>query len=338
MSTSNEKPPSVTSAVDHDLAAVTTFMVERIAKGAITTLVTAIIGLLVRMRDLNTELMRKLASKSKKRPPSDTMRRLQRELPLLWAAPANDSGPVLLKKEKKKRGPKTFAQHGRPTLPSHLPHVPLAANTLASSVGALIDLFDPVVKHLREACLLRFTALDATRMPALDSEHPLGVRSGALWLIEGDHRYACFLYAPSAHPPSPHKSWRGDAASPACLPASMLPLEGTLLEKLRKIEALHAGTTVDGKREAARRCRRAYPRRLAELRPRDEDVELFYSLPDPVEEQAFPRALSPLRSQAISRAGTAPNHRAAARPQGFPAEHPLAGVPRAVRGAPHPPR
>jgi hypothetical protein len=33
-----------------------------------------------------------------------------------------------------------------------------------------------------------------------------------------------------------------------------LPLEGTLLEKLRKIEALHAGTKVDGEREAARRA------------------------------------------------------------------------------------
>jgi len=32
-------------------------------------------------------------------------------------------------------------------------------------------------------------------------------------------------------------------------------LEGTLLEKLRKIEALHAGTTVDGEKEAARRYR-----------------------------------------------------------------------------------
>ena len=304
MSTSNDKPPSVTSAVDPDLAAVRTFLVEMIAKGAITTLVTAILGLLVRMRDLNTELMRKLASKSRKRPPSETMRRLQLELPLLWAPPANDAGPVLPKKEKKKRGPKTFTPHGRPALPSHLPRVPnvvlvpadkrtcprchvelkrvglkvtaeklevqpsrfivsqtqvetcscprchehilsaptpdevvdrgllgnellvqalvdhyqdavpwermernakqegvpLAANTLASSVGALIDLFDPVVKHLREACLSsRFTALDATRMPVLDSEHPLGIRSSALWLIEGDHRYACFLYAPSAH-------------------------------------------------------------------------------------------------------------------------------------------
>src|ERR1019366_4270013 len=30
----------------------------------------------------------------------------------------------------------------------------------------------------------------------------------------------------------------------------MLPLEGTLLERLRKIEALYAGTNVDGEREA----------------------------------------------------------------------------------------
>jgi hypothetical protein len=31
-------------------------------------------------------------------------------------------------------------------------------------------------------------------------------------------------------------------------------IEGTLIEKLRKLEALHAGTTVDGEREAARRA------------------------------------------------------------------------------------
>jgi len=43
--------------------------------------VAAIVGLLVRMRDLNMDLMSKLASKSRKRPPSETMRRLQVELP-----------------------------------------------------------------------------------------------------------------------------------------------------------------------------------------------------------------------------------------------------------------
>ncbi|HZT93475.1 MAG TPA: hypothetical protein VE985_03240 [Gaiellaceae bacterium] len=58
-------------------------------------------------------------------------------------------------------------------------------------------------------------------------------------------------------------------------------LEGTLLEKLRKIEALHAGTTVNGEKEAARIAAERIRARLAELRGRDEDVELHYRLPDP---------------------------------------------------------
>jgi len=78
--------------------------------------------------------------------------------------------------------------------------VPLKANTLATSVGKLIDLFDPVVEHIKEATLSSdFTALDATRMPVLDPEHPQGIRSGSLWLLEGDHQYACFVYAPTGH-------------------------------------------------------------------------------------------------------------------------------------------
>jgi transposase len=36
-------------------------------------------------------------------------------------------------------------------------------------------------------------------MPVLDVNHPLGIKSGALWLIEGDHRYAWFVYAPTGH-------------------------------------------------------------------------------------------------------------------------------------------
>jgi transposase len=306
VSESSEKLPPITSAIAPDLGAVQKFIMDMIAKGAIAALVTAIIALLLRMRDLNTELMRKLASKSRKRPPNEAMRRLQMELPLL-APPANsnDAKPAVPeRKTPKKRGAKVPKAHGRPKLPAHLPRVPnlrlvpaeqrkcphcdveltrmcikttaekldvrpsefiisqtqvetcscpkchqyivtadkgdevldrgilgnellvqalvdhyedavpwermqrnarqqgvpLAANTLASSVGRVIDLFDPVVRHIREACLSsRFTALDATRMPVLDPLHPLGIKSGALWLIEGDHRYACFLYAPSGH-------------------------------------------------------------------------------------------------------------------------------------------
>jgi hypothetical protein len=64
-------------------------------------------------------------------------------------------------------------------------------------------------------------------------------------------------------------------------------LEGTLLEKLRKIEALHAGTTVDGEREAARRAAERIRARLAELRSREQDIVLRYSLPDPWKRKLF---------------------------------------------------
>jgi hypothetical protein len=67
----------------------------------------------------------------------------------------------------------------------------------------------------------------------------------------------------------------------------MLPLEGTLLEKLRKIEALHAGTTVDGEREAARRAAERIRARLAELRANEQDTELHYTLPDPWKRKLF---------------------------------------------------
>lgn len=67
----------------------------------------------------------------------------------------------------------------------------------------------------------------------------------------------------------------------------MLPIEGTLLEKLRKIEALHAGTTVDGEREAARRAAERIRARLAELRASEQDIELLYSMPDPWKRKLF---------------------------------------------------
>jgi hypothetical protein len=64
-------------------------------------------------------------------------------------------------------------------------------------------------------------------------------------------------------------------------------LEGDLLEKLRKIEALHAGTPVDGEREAARRAAERIRARLAELRGCEKDVLLRYSLPDPWKRKLF---------------------------------------------------
>lgn len=57
-------------------------------------------------------------------------------------------------------------------------------------------------------------------------------------------------------------------------------VEGTLIEKLRKLEALHAGTRVDGEREAARLAAERIRARLEELRGREKEVELVYRPPD----------------------------------------------------------
>jgi hypothetical protein len=64
-------------------------------------------------------------------------------------------------------------------------------------------------------------------------------------------------------------------------------LEGTLLEKLRKIEALHAGTKVDGEREAARLAAERIRARLAELRGREQEVEMLYRIADPWKRRLF---------------------------------------------------
>lgn len=63
--------------------------------------------------------------------------------------------------------------------------------------------------------------------------------------------------------------------------------EAALQDKLRKIEALHAGTTSDGEREAARLAAERIRARLAEVRALEPDVELVYTLPDPWTRKLF---------------------------------------------------
>jgi transposase len=295
-----------------DLDRIRRFIVEAVAEGAIAMLVATILVLLVRMRDLNQELMRKLAWKSRKTPPSETLRRLQLELPFVVhfipAAASNDGQPSSDDKpdangKRKKRGATNPDRHGRPKFPEHLPRipdvqpvagaaricphcaveaervgfktcekldveparfvvrqekrevvacqhcheyivaapkrdevldrgvlgdellvqalvdhyqdavpwermerkarqekVPLSANTLAASCGRVIDLLDPIVRHIFRRCLAAgYVALDATSLRVLDPEHPLGIRNSALWLLQGDHCYSYFLYAQSGH-------------------------------------------------------------------------------------------------------------------------------------------
>ena len=295
----SERPTPITSPLAPDLEAVKDFLRAMFARGAIVEIIAAVIALLTRMRDLNTELLAKLATKNRARPPSETRWRLQLELPFFAS---NDNAPRKPAR-KKQRDPKDRRRSGRTKLPDHLERVPddrpvpgdqrmcptcgieaktiswktaekldvrpaeffvrqerretcacqrchayvvtaekpdevldrgllgndllvgalvdhfddavpwarmersareqgvpLSANTLAASVGRVLDLFDPIVAHIKERALsAAFTALDATSMPVIDKEHPLGIRTASLWLIEGDHRYAYFAYAPSGH-------------------------------------------------------------------------------------------------------------------------------------------
>jgi len=78
-------------ALAPDLEAIRRFIVQMIARGAIAEMIAAVLALLQRMRELNTELMTKIAAASRKRPPSETLHRLQLELPLMFGTAANDA-------------------------------------------------------------------------------------------------------------------------------------------------------------------------------------------------------------------------------------------------------
>jgi transposase len=298
--------------VTPDLKRIRQFIVEAVTEGALAVLVSTIIALLTRMRDLNQDLSRQLAWRNRKHPASERMHRLQLELPfVVGAAPepsANDTsnkGEAERPKKKRKKPDQTNRHaHGRPEFPDHLPRVegdvalvtgkartcphcdsecshvtfkvcqkldveparyvvredkrevvacqnchghiaaapksdevvdrgvlgvellvqalvdhyqdavpwermerkarqedvPLAANTLAASCGRVIDLFDPIVRHIFKKCMAsEYVALDATSVRVLDVEHPLGIRSGAMWLLQGAHCYSYFMYAKSGH-------------------------------------------------------------------------------------------------------------------------------------------
>jgi transposase len=296
-------PLRITSEYDPDLGLVKRFIQQKFAEGALAVLLATILALLTRMRDLNTELHKQLAMGRRKRPPSETLRRLQMELPLWGTVAANDGNAEAKPKPKKKRGPRTPYPHGRAKLPEHLERmahdhfvepqqricpccnteaahmkfvlserldieparfvvrvdrmemracqhcheyivtaprpdaivergalgdelivnatvdhyedgmpwermqrrareqgVPLSANTLAAASGRAIDLLDPIVRHIfHKALSSKYFGFDATGIRVLDPEHPMGIRSGALWLLQGDHRYSYFMYADSGH-------------------------------------------------------------------------------------------------------------------------------------------
>jgi hypothetical protein len=100
---------------------------KKFAEGALAVLLATVLALLARMRDVNFELRKQLALGRRKRPPSETMQRLQMELSFWDAVAADDSKlPAQTPNKKpKKRGPRTAHPHGRTKQPEHLSRIPV---------------------------------------------------------------------------------------------------------------------------------------------------------------------------------------------------------------------
>lgn len=107
---------SITSPYVPDLEKVRTWLEEKIAARLFVEIVAAILVLLARMRDANVELFARLAHLKRRKPPSETLARLERQLVLpLFTAPA-----------KRKRGPKSNDRKnhpGRRAFPDYLERI-----------------------------------------------------------------------------------------------------------------------------------------------------------------------------------------------------------------------
>jgi transposase len=116
----------VTSAFAPDLEALRAWLQTMLASLRFADVVVAIVGLIGRMRDINTQLVSQLAHLRRRRPRSETLRRLDRQLVLplagivVPALPRPNATPATEpKKSRKGRHP------GRGAPPAHLPRVPV---------------------------------------------------------------------------------------------------------------------------------------------------------------------------------------------------------------------
>jgi transposase len=117
----------VTSAFAPDLDEVRAWLQRMIAALRFVEMVTAVIALIVRMRDINSELVAQLAHLRRRHPRSETLDRLERQLVLpidgltvtSAAKPKDDTTSEDDKKKRRGHHP------GRGAPPAHLPRVPV---------------------------------------------------------------------------------------------------------------------------------------------------------------------------------------------------------------------
>ena len=116
----------ITSASAPDLAQVKAWLEEMIAALKFAELVAAILALITRLRDLNTQLTLQLAQHRKARPKSEKLVRVEQQLALPFGAPSTRTAPPdnETSSEPKPKRSRRGRHPGRALLPSHLPRVP----------------------------------------------------------------------------------------------------------------------------------------------------------------------------------------------------------------------
>jgi transposase len=119
------KPPTITSPYAPDVGQLRAWLEKMIAALKFVELVAAVVALIGRMCDINTELTRQLAQLRRKRPRSETLERLERQLVLPLAglvAQAARTGKGTQPGAKPK-GSRRGRHPGRAAFPAHLQRV-----------------------------------------------------------------------------------------------------------------------------------------------------------------------------------------------------------------------
>jgi transposase len=108
-----------------DLVALQRSLEQLIAASKFGELIRAIVTLVARLRDLNLELTQRVAQLRRKRPQSETLERLERQLllPLFVTTVASSAKPLEPKIKKKRSRPLESGR--RPDFPDHLERVPV---------------------------------------------------------------------------------------------------------------------------------------------------------------------------------------------------------------------
>lgn len=114
-----------TSPYVPDLEELRAWLQQMVASMKLVELVVAVVSLIARMRDINLELQKRVAHLTRKRPRSETLERVQRQLWLALPGMPGQVGEHSSGGASDQTKPKRRSGGGRSELPAHLPRVPV---------------------------------------------------------------------------------------------------------------------------------------------------------------------------------------------------------------------